>query len=137
MYHGIEGQFSPKGILIAGRRGKIVGEKDSIESPGLKAIQFEIDEPESPLLNADLATKVHLNSNPLVRDPYEATVVNVRKSTIAKAGDGVFLEDDGKNSFFISFLFFFFREIKFQLQNENLLPPRAILSQKFREINLF
>ena len=137
MYHGIEGQFSPKGILIAGRRGKIVGEKDSIESPGLKAIQFEIDEPESPLLNADLATKVHLNSNPLVRDPYEATVVNVRKSTIAKAGDGVFLEDDGKNSFFISFLFFFFREIKFQIQNENLLPPRAILSQKFREINLF
>ena len=105
-YHGIKGQFSPKGLLIAGRRGTIIGEKDSIESPGLKAIQFEIDEPESPLINADLATKVHLNSKPLVRDPYEATVVDVRKSTIAKAGDGVFLEDDGKSLFQIIMLTF-------------------------------
>ena len=58
---------------------------------GLKEIQFDVGSP-AGVLKADISTKSHLSSAPLVRDPYEATMIDVKKSTIEKAGDGVFLE---------------------------------------------
>ena len=60
LINGIQGQFTSKGLLIAGRRGKVLGEKYSNESPGLKEIQFVVDDLESPFLKSDVATKVHL-----------------------------------------------------------------------------
>ena len=59
----------------------------------LKEIQFEALEAESnSLLRPDISTKTHLSSAPLQREPYEATMIDVRKSKIEKAGDGVFLK---------------------------------------------
>ena len=101
---GIQGQFTNQGLLIGGRHGKVLGERNSemIAEDGLtlKEIQFVVfDEPETEaaLVKSDLSTKEHLSSTPLSRDIYEAKMVDVLPSTITKAGDGVFLLTDGKN----------------------------------------
>ena len=101
---GIQGQFTNQGLLIGGRHGKVLGERNSemIAEEGLtlKEIQFVVfDEPETEaaLVKSDLSTKEHLSSTPLSRDIYEAKMVDVLPSTITKAGDGVFLLTDGKN----------------------------------------
>ena len=102
---GIQGQFTNQGLLIGGRNGKVLGERNSemIAEEGLtlKEIQFVVfDEPETEaaLVKSDLSTKEHLSSTPLSRDIYEAKMVDVLPSTITKAGDGVFLLTDGKIS---------------------------------------
>ena len=65
---------------------------------------FQSDvEDSSEEIKADLATKTHLSLHPRTRDPYEATVVDVHKSTIAKAGDGVFLTQDVAANTTVSF----------------------------------
>ena len=96
---GIQGQFTNQGLLIGGRHGKVLGERNSEISEGLKEIQFVFDDPEmeTALVKSDLSTKEHLSSTPLSRDIYEAKMVDVLPSTITKAGDGVFLLTDGKN----------------------------------------
>jgi len=98
---GIQGQFTNQGLLIGGRHGKVLGERNSemIAEEGLtlKEIQFVVfDEPETEaaLVKSDLSTKEHLSSTPLSRDIYEAKMVDVLPSTITKAGDGVFLLTD-------------------------------------------
>ena len=102
---GIQGQFTNQGLLIGGRNGKVLGERNSqmIAEEGLtlKEIQFVVfDEPETEaaLVKSDLSTKEHLSSTPLSRDIYEAKMVDVLPSTITKAGEGVFLLTDGKIS---------------------------------------
>jgi len=87
LLNGIRGQFDNSGILIAGHRGHVVAEKSS-ESSGIKEILFE---EEGKILKSDVANKTHLSSTPMIRDPYEHTMVDVKKSTIKKAGNGTFL----------------------------------------------
>ena len=65
----------------------MVAEKTS-EISGMKEIIFEAEE---EMVKSDLATKTHLSSTPLIRDPYERTMVDVKKSTIKKAGNGTFM----------------------------------------------
>ena len=100
---GIQGQFTNQGLLIGGRHGKVLGERNSeiAEGLSLKEIQFVFDDPEmeTALVKSDLSTKEHLSSTPLSRDIYEAKMVDVQPSTITKAGDGVFLLTDGKFHF--------------------------------------
>jgi len=89
LLHGIIGQFDKRGVLITGSKGIVVSE--SSNSPhGIKQIQFEIDDEKR--LKSDIANKNHLSKFPMVRDPYEETVVDVKKSNIEKAGDGVVLK---------------------------------------------
>jgi len=87
LLNGIRGQFDNAGVLISGHRGRVVAEKTS-EISGIKEIIFEAEE---EMLKSDLATKTHLSSTPLIRDPYERTMVDVKKSTIKKAGNGTFM----------------------------------------------
>jgi len=86
LLNGIRGQFDNQGILIAGHRGRVVGEKSS-EISGIKEILFKEDE---KMVKSDVATKTHLSSTPYERDPYEKTLVDVKKSTIKNAGNGTF-----------------------------------------------
>ena len=81
--------------MIAGQRGQVVAERFTMH--GLKEIQFDVGST-AGVLKADISTKSHLSSAPLVRDPYEATMIDVKKSTIEKAGDGVFLKGFFKTS---------------------------------------
>ena len=67
----------------------VVSQKTS-SATGIKEIQFE-EESHPSLLKSDIATKSHLSSNPLTRDPFEQTLIDVQKSNIPKANDGVFL----------------------------------------------
>jgi hypothetical protein len=73
--------------LIAGHRGKVLAEKSS-EPQGIKEILFG---EEGKMLKSDIASKTQLNREMLLRDPYESTIVDVRKSTVKGAGQGVFL----------------------------------------------
>ena len=75
---------------MAGHRGKVVAERFTKHGQILKEIQFEAES--NSLLRPDISTKTHLSSAPLQREPYEATMIDVRKSKIEKAGDGVFLK---------------------------------------------
>ena len=93
LHHGIRGQFDNKGVLIAGHRGRVVAEKSSMPE-GIKEILFE--EEDGKMLKSDIATKTHLSSTPLTRDPYESTMVDVKKSNIKNAGQGVFLKSESK-----------------------------------------
>jgi len=86
LINGIRGQFDNQGVLIAGHRGRVVAEKSSGFS-GIKEILFEEEE---KMVKSDLATKTHLSSTPMIRDPYERNLVDVKKSTIKKAGNGTF-----------------------------------------------
>merc|ERR1711976_175720 len=97
LQHGIKGHFNDKGLLISGKKGQVSGLKNGNL---VKAIDFDTEGLE---IKADLATKTHLNLHPMTRDPYEATVVEVQKSTIAKAGDGVFLTRDVEANTAVSF----------------------------------
>ena len=87
LLNGISGTFDNKGLLIAGHRGKVLAEKSS-GPEGIKEILFEEEE---KMLKSDIASKTQLNREMLVRDPYERTLVEVRKSTVKGAGQGVFL----------------------------------------------
>ena len=64
---------------------------------------FSFTEDSAEEIKADLATKTHLSLHPSTRDPYEATLVDVHKSTITKAGDGVFLTQDVAANTTVSF----------------------------------
>lgn len=77
--------------MIGGYRGHVIGEKTL---HGIKNIQFVQDEENKEILKSDISTKSHLNSKPMKRDPYEATVVDVKTSKIEKAGEGVFLTSE-------------------------------------------
>ena len=68
-------------------RGKVLAEKSS-GPEGIKEILFEEEE---KMLKSDIASKTQLNREMLIRDPYESTLVDVRKSTVKGAGQGVFL----------------------------------------------
>ena len=94
LIHGIKGHFDSKGLLVSGHRGQVSGLHTG--EKGFKEIHFDIEDQAEAgsVIKADVATKTHLNMQPLKRDPYEATVVDVKKSTIEKAGDGVFLTSD-------------------------------------------
>jgi len=87
LLNGISGTFDNKGLLIAGHRGKVLAEKSS-GPEGIKEILFEEEE---KMLKSDIASKTQLNREMLIRDPYESTLVDVRKSTVKGAGQGVFL----------------------------------------------
>ena len=43
-------------------------------------------------MKSDISTDSHLSRNPLLRDPYESKYVDIRKSKIPNAGEGVFLK---------------------------------------------
>ena len=85
LLHGIKGQFDNNGVVTnKGHRVTLKRQKGEI----VKELEFNDDKIE---LNSDVSTKTHLNSEPMKRDPYEETMIDVKKSTIEKAGDGVFL----------------------------------------------
>jgi len=101
LLHGIKGHFKSNGLLLSGLKGQVSGLLDNNKNE-VKKISFDIED-SSEEIKADLATKTHLSLHPRTRDPYEATVVDVHKSTIAKAGDGVFLTQDVAANTTVSF----------------------------------
>ena len=123
LLHGIKGHFNSNGLLLSGFKGQVSGLFDNNKNE-IKKIRFDIGklslshfisniqingftfpltENSAEEIKADLATKTHLSLHPSTRDPYEATVVDVHKSTIAKAGDGVFLTQDVAANTTVSF----------------------------------
>ncbi len=47
--------------------------------------------PSGPAFRSDVSNRTRLSSDPLLRDPYEEKLVEVRESSIEGAGQGVFL----------------------------------------------
>ena len=78
MVHGIQGRFDRRGVLIAGKRVKVIAERT--DGYGIK--ELTLSQPLSSAIKSDISTKKKLASHPMERDPYEATMVDVQRSKI-------------------------------------------------------
>ena len=74
-----------KHLLINGRTTRL---RRACEEGGVWKLEFE--EPSGPNLNYSPPNHRSLGLDPLQRDPYEELVVNVKKSLIEGASDGIF-----------------------------------------------
>ncbi len=66
-------------------------------------LRLEFSSPYGPTFYRDVSTRSHLSSWPLLRDPYEGTLVDVRESSVAGAGQGVFLKQAAKNQTIVAY----------------------------------
>ena len=55
-------------------------------------MKIEINEESGRVIESDISTDNHFSWNPLRRDPYESKLVDICKSKIQNAGEGVFLK---------------------------------------------
>lgn len=85
----IYGKFHSNGVLISGSV-KVIGGITYLDKALL--MELTILERSGQKVNSDISSDSHLSRNPLVRDPYESKYVDIRKSKIPNAGEGVFLK---------------------------------------------
>ena len=85
----IVGEFRNNGILISGSVSAIHSITDSKQTWPIK---LKIKEESGQVIKSDISTDGHFSWNPLTRDPYESKLVDICKSKILNAGEGVFLK---------------------------------------------
>ncbi len=92
----IKGTFID-GVLESGKFGFVVGSKnvDGILMPKVEVTDSDV------IYEFDRSTTLHLSSNPLLSDPWEATLVEVKASDIQ--GDGLFALTDLEDGTIIAF----------------------------------
>ena len=103
----ISGEFENNGILISGRE---VSLKASTYDKNSNLLRLQISEEVGPEFTNDIATDTELSKNPLQRDPYEMKYVDIARSEIPKAGEGVFLKHDVGSGDIVAY----FNGVKFQ-----------------------
>ena len=103
----ISGEFQNNGILISGREVSI---KAATYDKNSNLLRLQVSEEFGPVFTSDIATDTELSQNPLQRDPYEMKYVEIAKSKIPKAGEGVFLKQDVSSGDIVSY----FNGVKFQ-----------------------
>ena len=103
----ISGEFENNGILISGRE---VSLKAVTYDKNSNLLRLQISEEVGPEFTNDIATDTELSKNPLQRDPYEMKYVDIAKSEIPKAGEGVFLKHDVGSGNIVAY----FNGVKFQ-----------------------
>ena len=103
----ISGEFENNGILISGRE---VSLKAATYDKNSNLLRLQISEEVGPEFTNDIATDTELSKNPLQRDPYEMKYVDIAKSEIPKAGEGVFLKHDVGSGDIVAY----FNGVKFQ-----------------------
>ena len=103
----ISGEFEDNGILISGRE---VSLKAATYDKNSNLLRLQISEEVGPEFTNDIATDTELSKNPLQRDPYEMKYVDIAKSEIPKAGEGVFLKHDVGSGDIVAY----FNGVKFQ-----------------------
>ena len=103
----ISGEFKDNGILISGRE---VSLKAATYDKNSNLLRLQISEEVGPEFTNDIATDTELSKNPLQRDPYEMKYVDIAKSEIPKAGEGVFLKHDVGSGNIVAY----FNGVKFQ-----------------------
>jgi len=82
------------GSFLAGSMVETMeGEVKTVSMSGVPRLEVEVKENDA-LYTRDISTSTHLSSDPLLRDPYEAKMVDVDISTIPGAGMGVFTKRD-------------------------------------------
>ena len=84
----LRGSFDDQGRIIDAKQVDIVGERTQ-PFGGIKELSFS--KTFGSPLKADVSTAKRLTSEPLLRDVYESKMVSVKRSSVAKAGDGVFV----------------------------------------------
>ena len=85
----IVGEFRDNGILISGNMATIHSITNSKQS---WLIKLKINDESGQVIKSDISTDNHFSWNPLTRDPYESKLVDICKSKIPNAGEGVFLK---------------------------------------------
>ena len=85
----IVGEFRNNGILISGSVAAIHSITDSKQS---WLVKLKITEESGQVIKSDISTDSHFSWYPLSRDAYESKLVDICKSKIPNAGEGVFLK---------------------------------------------
>ncbi len=84
----LQGQWE-KGVMVKSRQ---VGIKSMTEIEDTGMMTMEVTEPFGPVYERDVSDKKTLSKEPMLRDPYEKEMVEVKQSSIPGAGQGVFLK---------------------------------------------
>ena len=77
--------------MISGREVSI---KAATYDKNSNLLKLQVSEAFGRAITEDVATDSKLSHSPLQRDPYEMKYVEIAKSEIPKAGEGVFLKQD-------------------------------------------
>ena len=93
--------------MISGREVSI---KAATYDKNSNLLRLQISEEVGPVFTKDVATDSQLSHSPLQRDPYEMKYVEIAKSEIPKAGEGVFLKQDVSSGDIVGY----FNGVKFQ-----------------------
>ena len=93
--------------MISGREVSI---KAATYDKNSNLLKLQVSEAFGRVITEDVATDSKLSHSPLQRDPYEMKYVEIAKSEIPKAGEGVFLKQDVGSGDIVSY----FNGVKFQ-----------------------
>lgn len=96
LYTALEGAFDSTGMLVKGRQ-VMLAEVNTAQNGGhhqqwLPVAEVRFSDAFGTVLSSDVSTSDHLSNYPQRRDPYELKTVEVAKSTVPGAGEGVFLK---------------------------------------------
>ena len=106
----IYGMFRNNGILISGQEHSI---KNADYSNHAMVVKLQTLRESTRMMFSDIATDTSLSSYPLQRDPYESKLVDIKQSTIPKAGEGVVLKKDVLSGVVVAYL----NGVKFDKKN--------------------
>ena len=101
------GEFQNNGILVSGREVSI---ESTTYDKNSNLLRLRVSEEFGRVITEDVATDSQLSQSPLQRDPYEMKYVQIAKSKIPKAGEGVFLKQDVGSGDIVAY----FNGVKFQ-----------------------
>ena len=93
--------------MISGREVSI---KAATYDKNSNLLKLQVSEAFGRVITEDVATDSELSHSPLQRDPYEMKYVEIAKSEIPKAGEGVFLKQDVGSGDIVAY----FNGVKFQ-----------------------
>ena len=96
----LRGSFDDQGRIIDAKQVDIIGERTQ-QFGGIKELQFS--KTFGPAFKADVSTSKHLSSEPLLRDVFESKMISVKRSSVPKAGEGVFVNKDVAKNTVVSY----------------------------------
>lgn len=112
------------GEMVEAREGAI--DKIWCSKEGIPLISLQKVETNENTFHFDPSTKTHLSDDPHVPDPMETKFVEIRKSELTGAGEGLFLIKDVEANEIIAF----FNGVRVTIEDANKLPVHRESSHK-------